>query len=563
MKSEILILFLSLFFIQHTLSSQGERILDYKTEIEVKTDRSIIVTEYIEVFATGDVIKRGITRNLPKQRYLNDRTVGIKYEILEVEKDGKPEPYLSEDGGDLILYLGSQDVFLSPGVYKYKIKYRVPNQIAFYEGYDEIYWNALGNDIRFNVEQASVSIVLPNDISIVQESAYLGYQGDQGNEFTSSSNGNIIVYTATRSLRPNEGFTVALGFKKGFFDEPGIFARFGTLMIILLGLLFLIPYYVYTWWRFGQDPATPASYPLWEAPNDLSAASTNYILKGKYQSKSFSSSIIDLAIKGYIKIEEVVEKGFLSKSEHYDLVKLKESNGDLPKEEKALLLALFMFNDRVSIKGKYDATIENTYDTHKASLAVQHNAFLSKGNNTRLLWLPILVTVIIGALSAVLMMNSPYAPWINLKALIVFVIAAIIGNVLYGYLIRKPTTEKLDLRSKIKGFQMYLEMTEKDRLNLLNPPEMTPEHFESILPFAFALGVEHKWSEKFKDILEKAQYRPEWHNSTSPVYFSNHFGRNFSKNVSAAATKPTQSGSGSGGGGFSGGGGGGGGVGGW
>ena len=110
---------------------------------------------------------------------------------------------------------------------------------------------------------------------------------------------------------------------------------------------------------------------------------------------------------------------------------------------------------------------------------------------------------------------------------------------------------------------MYLELAEKERLRLLNPPDMTPDHFETVLPYAFALGVEHAWTEKFKNILEKANYQAQWNNSASPIYFSDHFGRDFSQSVSGAATKPSDSGSGSGGGGFSGGGGGGGGVGGW
>lgn len=113
---------------------------------------------------------------------------------------------------------------------------------------------------------------------------------------------------------------------------------------------------------------------------------------------------------------------------------------------------------------------------------------------------------------------------------------------------------------------MYLEMAEKDRLRLLNPPERTPEHFEAMLPFAFALGVEHQSSESFKNILEEAQYQPAWCN-TQPVYFVDHFDRDFSRTAMSTATKPSDGSgggfSGSGGGGFSGGGGGGGGVGGW
>jgi uncharacterized membrane protein len=107
-------------------------------------------------------------------------------------------------------------------------------------------------------------------------------------------------------------------------------------------------------------------------------------------------------------------------------------------------------------------------------------------------------------------------------------------------------------------------MAEKDRLQILNPPEMTVGHFESLLPYAFALGLEHNWSDKFSSILANAQYAPSWNNNY--VYFNgNSFGNSFQSAVSSTSTQPSQSGSGgsSGGGGFSGGGGGGGGVGGW
>jgi uncharacterized membrane protein len=285
--------------------------------------------------------------------------------------------------------------------------------------------------------------------------------------------------------------------------------------------------------------------------------------KGSHDSKSFTASVINLAIKGYLKIEEVIEKGFFSKSTNFDLIQLKPGDDQLAKEDKQLLDSLFRYDERVSITGKYDSNIEKAYSTHGGSLSAQHNAFLAKGHNARFLITPILITIAVIGIAIFLLINSPYAESVNLKSIFAFAPLAIIGLILYGYLIRKPTPEKLDLRARIKGFQMYLQLAEKERLRLLNPPEMTPDHFEKVLPYAFALGVEHQWTEKFKNILQQANYRPQWNNSATPLYFSDHFGRDFSQSVSGAATKPSDSGSGSGGGGFSGGGGGGGGVGGW
>ena len=553
---------------QLTAHAQQERIINYDVKIEVQEDRSAIITEFIEVYVGGNIIKRGITRDLPTKRTLHDRRVRMNYEIMEVAKNGDPEPFHKAEGDQsIILYIGQQDVLLDPDVYIYRIKYRATDQIAFYDDYDEIYWNAIGHKNQLPADQASVSLYMPPGAEMIQQSAYTGRYGATGENYTVNEELGGIIYKTTKALRSGEGLTVAVGFQKGYVKPPSFLDKFGTLLIVILGFLTLIPYYVITWWRYGQDPPTPAAVPDWHTPEDKSAASINYIQKGRYDSKSFTASIIDLAIKGYLKIEEQVDSSFLSKKKSFDLVSMKDigSASDLPSEEKVLHETLFRSKDRVSVAGQYDKTIEQTYAMHKANLQAQHDHFINEGNNTRLLWLPILMTIAIGGLSAFIMVRSVYAPWINIKALIFFGVVGLLGFLLYIYLIRQPTVKKLALRSKIKGHKMYLEMAEKERLNILNPPDLTPTYFESMLPYAFALGVEHKWSNLFKKILEHAQYRPDWHNSANHVHFSNHFGRDFSSNLSRAATPPPPKGGGggSGGGGFSGGGGGGGGVGGW
>ena len=544
--------------------SQSEVIHSYDVQIDIHPDRSILVTEYLNVFVNGDQIKRGPTRSLPTSRNLNGRKMHMSYDIQEVEKNNQPEPYHTASGnGGLTLYIGSKDVLLEPGDYTYKIVYKVDDQIGFFENYDELYWNAIGTDVLFQVEQASCQIRLPAGAELIQEACYTGSYGQQGSDCSFSQQGNLLDYRTTRLLRPGEGFTVAVGFSKGIVDQPGVLNRIGTLLLVILGSIFLFPYFVYTWWKYGQDPPSPASYPLWNPPDNLSAASIGYIQRERHDSKEFTASVIDLAIKGYLKIEEVEDSGFFSKSNYYDLVKIRNSENQLPQEERTLLNDLFAGSDRISIRRKYNPVVEETYHGHQVVMSIQHRSFIREGNNLKFLIIPILTTMVVFGLGLLLLMASAYATKANIVALVAFVVVAFIAMFIYGYLIKKPTPEKLDLQARIKGFQMYLELAEKERMELLNPPEMTPEHFEACLPYAFALGVEHSWSEKFKNILEQANYRPQWNNSANMMYFSSHFGHDFSQNVSSAATKPSDTGSGSGGGGFSGGGGGGGGVGGW
>jgi uncharacterized membrane protein len=127
----------------------------------------------------------------------------------------------------------------------------------------------------------------------------------------------------------------------------------------------------------------------------------------------------------------------------------------------------------------------------------------------------------------------------------------------------------------IEGLKTYLTLAERDRLNMAGAPKMSPQHFETLLPYAVALGVEQPWSETFETWLASAAagaaaaaYQPAWYHGSSFGDFGTSIG-GFSSSMAStiASTIPEPKSSSSSGfsssGGFSGGGGGGGGGGGW
>jgi hypothetical protein len=133
--------------------------------------------------------------------------------------------------------------------------------------------------------------------------------------------------------------------------------------------------------------------------------------------------------------------------------------------------------------------------------------------------------------------------------------------ILFHFLMAAPTKAGRKIIDEIAGFELYMRTAEEGRLDILNPPERTPELFERLLPYAVALGLSHQWSEKFADVLATAAV-PSWYSGEGHLNIDR-FERGFSQAVSSASTPPSRSSGGSGGGGFSGGGGGGGGGGGW
>jgi uncharacterized membrane protein len=126
---------------------------------------------------------------------------------------------------------------------------------------------------------------------------------------------------------------------------------------------------------------------------------------------------------------------------------------------------------------------------------------------------------------------------------------------------------------------MYMDTAEKNRLNITGEPPMTKDRFESMLPYAIALGVDKPWSEHFEAELARnavcdvdGTYQPGFYSGRSWGGSSGGFSSAVATATTAmsaamiAAQPSTSSGSGfssSSGGGSSGGGGGGGGGGGW
>ena len=560
-----------------SIIAQEERITNYEVVIQVNQDRSISVTEHIAVIAAGRIIRRGISRGLPRKRtFINGKTMNMSYRNKRAFRDGKPESFhTKEQNGEKVMYLGKEDVLLQPGEYQYIIEYDVPNQVEQLKEIDEIYWNAIGSDVVFPIDKASCIVRLPEEGKPLQQSCYTGVWGSTEQACVSKEWGseNEVRFQTTRPLAPYESFTIGVGFEKGIVAEPSIFERFGSTIILALSAIGLLIYFIVTWKRHGVDPPKPTPYPQFASPEGYSPASIGYIAEEKYKSGKITASIIDLAVKGHLRIEETEKTGIFTRSISYQLTKLDRSEEGLFEEEKALLDALFPYKEYIVIDGTYDARVQTASSGHQRSIHGQHKAFVSQGDNKRFLFIPILVSVL-AVVAAVIVKNrfgvnleqvAFYGLSINGIALALFMLLAVTAIIIYAYLIKQPTKEKLQLQAEIEGFKMYLEMAEKDRLNLLNPPDRTPAHFETMLPYAFALGVQHKWSAIFETILAEMAYQPDWANNRG-IYTDTDFANSFGRSVSNASTPPSESSGGSGGsggGGFSGGGGGGGSVGGW
>jgi uncharacterized membrane protein YgcG len=293
-----------------------ERILSFHSDIAVNQDGSMDVRETIKVRAAGDQIKRGIYRDFPtRYRDILGNQYVVGFEVVEVQREGKPEPYRLENiSNGKRVYIGAKNVYLEPGEYTYTLAYRTTRQLGFFPDHDELYWNVTGNGWTFPIERASATVVLPRGIkrdAVVCE-GYTGPQGSLGTAFESSVDSEARAsFVTTRALEPAAGLTIVVSWPKGFIAEPTQEMKIhwflednASTLAGLAGLVILLAYYLIAWALVGKDPARGVIMPLYEAPAGFSPAAVRYVTQMGFDDRTFAAAVINMAVKRYLTIVE-------------------------------------------------------------------------------------------------------------------------------------------------------------------------------------------------------------------------------------------------------------------
>jgi len=294
----------------------AERILSFDADITVRPDASLVVTETIRVRAEGDRIKRGIYRDFPT-RY-KDRAgnrYSVEFSVLQVQRDGSPEPYHSERRSNGVrVYIGDANRLVTPGEHEYLLRYRTSRQIGFFQDYDELYWNVTGNGWEFPIEKASARIRLPAEVAWQQlrTAVYTGAQGSTEAKASSDIvDARTVEFATTAALGPHQGLTVALGWPKGLVAEPGgaqkarwFLADNRAVLVLSLGFLAALAWYLWAWNLRGRDPRKGIIIPRFEPPTGLSPAGCRYVLDMSLDRRCFTAAVVSLGVKGYLRIDE-------------------------------------------------------------------------------------------------------------------------------------------------------------------------------------------------------------------------------------------------------------------
>jgi uncharacterized membrane protein YgcG len=527
------------------------------------------VTETIQVTFSDQ--NHGILRAIPTDY----RGHSVRLDVESVKRDGDHEGYTTyRQANNEVLKIGNAEKTIT-GPHTYEIRYQLKNVIAFFDDHDEWYWDINGDQWDQPFQKVRGEVIMPhgwNDEGLSTPSCYTGKFGSTNAfcDITRTSSG--YTFSSRQQLGPRETLTVATPFQKGLFTPRDRTDWYRDNVWQLAGLATAVAFSLVAfgqWWRWGKDyKGSGIVVPEYKPPKDLTPAEVGLLNDYRVDSRDLSATIIDLAIRGYIKIHDEEKKRFgLFKSHKFSLELANENTGPLKAHEKTLLKALF----KQMVKGTTQdlstinkAEVQSAVGTIRSSLKkslTHHYGLLEEKPTSALitLWG-------IGILFAIILISVPTGWGWKLGAVI-----ACASALISGLLLRRRSHAGVKMYEHIKGLELYMKTAEKDRLKMMESvdrpyaePSHTVEFFEKLLPFAVALGVENSWAKQFENIYREP---PGWYSGNyatfNAVYFTHSLASGVSAFNSSFSTSTSSSGSGSGGGGSAGGGGGGGGGGGW
>ncbi len=515
---------------------------------------------------------RGIQRAIP-DNYLG---TPLELEILSVtDETGADRPFESESDGEFtVLTIAVPEGEFVYGVQTYVVSYVAHNVILDDPASDfqEFYWDINGDGWQQTFGSVSADIRLDPSIAGVFTGQAACYAGDYGNTNPCDvlDAASTQVTAAHGSLGSYQTLSVALQF------EPGTFAQRDTsywasgwwpahLVTTLLSIVIVALTVVRRFTVGRSATGRPTIIAEYGPPPGVSLYTASALL-GKTRAV-FAASVVDLAVRGVIVVEEFDPPGFAKRAWAVKLI-TNPAESDLE-----FVTALFgggaKTGDRATVSKPSESLSQRVLALGTRASAALVGQGLRRKPPQRFMFIALsMVAMFASAITSIGLIADYRGGWIPAATLVGGFALGVVGFILSA---NAPFTETgAEARDHIAGLDLYIRVAEADRLRVLQSPEGALRKpvdtadkravlhlYELVLPWAILLGREKEWGK----VLEVAYQgdSPTWYDATVPFAASS-FTSSLSSFASAASASSAGGSDGGGSAGGGGGGGGGGGV---
>lgn len=537
---------------------EGWNVASLHSEIDIATDGKVNIIENILADFTNETHK-GLARIIP-YKYddgLTEFNARLNFESATDETGQSWANTVSKDGRFLNIEMRTQNLSELTGPATFIVNYTAENVFLFFDDHDEFYWNVNGTDWPVPFKEISATINLPKEFASeeIKLDCFTGYQGEKGKDCEFKiTDSKTVTFRTTRELKAYENFTIVLGLPPNTITIPlekvslwWITQYWG---LIFFPLVLLIMFRL--WYKKGRDEKTAKDtvMPHYRPPEGLSPIETGTLIDEKLNNNDIIATIIDYAVKGFIKITETESKLLFIKSVDYELELLKEFKAD-SKETEIILNELFPHNtagEKIKISALQNKFYKKIPEITKATMEdlVSQGFFKENPSSVRKKYF------VIGAVMGIVGFHG--LAGIGILNGIMVMLSAFVIMLFSNYMPRK-TTKGAETYYVLKGLYEFINTAEKDRMKFQENNNIL---FEKLLPYAMAFGLIEKWTKAFEGILKNPPAwfvsTHGWRNGFSMDTFADSVNGMSHQMSNTIASKPGGSGGGFGGGGSSGGG---------
>ena len=498
--------------------SKSLRAERFDIRLEIQPNSDLLVTETQKVTVTEGSFSQGF-REIPLARVER---------IADVSVSEPNQPYRQAESGVYTFLVDEnskrvrvdwQYPFTRSGTTRtFIVSYRAIGALRFYEGGDQLYWQAVFADRGYPVDAATVTVKLPADVQ-PQDLKLAAYPESLQAE-TQVVDSRTVVF-AVQSLEAGTGLEVRVQFPHGLVSgsppswqaqadqeewiaqhvKPiiNLFVLALAAFLLLGGLLGVL----LLWHSRGRDPQVgTVPLELSKPPSELEPGLARTLVDEHAGIREAIATMIDLARRGYLRIIE----GEASENGDFSLQLLKRPPPGLQPYETLLIREVFEDGDSASLQD-LRPRLPRILSRVQALLHAQVTelGFFPQNPSTVRLRYAVaggLVAAAAAALGA--LCTALFSLWTDL-AFAPFVSIGIVGIVMVAASTSMPRhTAKGALEAaRWKAFARFLTHVERE-----TDLGQVRELFDRYLPYAVAFGLDKQWVAKFATVETPA---PTWY----------------------------------------------------